>query len=127
MIVKYETAKILRSKGYEEIPRYGQEASLYKAGQHTYYSNYGFLSSPEGYIAAPTQDQTAKWLREEYGIWVEVTVWEPNESNVPFVQVMLKELKKDGLYGTSIDGRHTNYEEALEAGILTALALIKNV
>ena len=74
-IITLETAKLAVEKGFDIIPRYGSIASLYrKDGEHTYYTNYGFMGSgsSDGYIPSPTQALLQKWLRKKHNMNVEV-------------------------------------------------------
>ena len=74
-IIKYKTAVLAKSVGYDKIHRYGQDASLFdKDGEHVMYTNYGFMGSglSDGYISAPTQSQLHSWIRENRGLMISV-------------------------------------------------------
>ena len=69
--VTYEIALALKELGFNEISRFGNEASLYsKDKKFTFYTNYGFMGSglSDGYIKAPLWQQVIDWLREKYNI-----------------------------------------------------------
>jgi hypothetical protein len=128
-IISYETAKLAKEKGFDIIPRYGIEASLYKKdGEHTYYANYGFMYSGlnGGYISAPTQALLQKWLREKHNIHIYV------ETTPRFDKTQGSKWKSDIKYCFQpfkwTTGHYyltDTYEEALEQGLIEALKLIK--
>lgn len=122
-IVSFKTAKTLKKKKFDIIQRYGNEASLYKKnGEHTYYTNYGFMYSGlnEGYISAPTQSFAQKWLREKHNILVVVYPFfnDPSDKDKFWCRVFTPDDKG----GTSM---YDTYEEALEEGLQIGLNFIE--
>jgi len=118
-LISFETAKLAKEKGFDIIPRFGHEASLYdKKSNHVYYSNYGFMYSGlnEGYISAPTQSLLQKWLREIYGIHIQIVkhgnMWD-------YI------IEEDKTPINHNDYMSISYEKALELSLQEALKLIK--
>lgn len=73
--VTYEIALALKDLEFNKISRFGSEASLYNSkGEHVFYSNYGFMYSglSDGYISAPLWQQVIDWLRDKYGLHIEI-------------------------------------------------------
>ena len=66
-------------------------------------------------IDAPTQSLLQKWLREEHQLYVLINYVNKEQFNWEI------NMFQHGEYGIGFRG---NYEEALEAGLLTALKLI---
>ena len=119
-LISFETAKLANEKGFDVISRYGTEASLYnKNGEHTYYSNYGFMGSglSDEYIYAPTQSLLQKWLREKHNIHLIINVYKDDSYDFILISDLIKEESDDGLY-------YDSYEKALEFGLQEALKLI---
>ena len=72
--VSFETAELLKEKGFNDVPVY------------TYYLSYGgFYMSPmavtnknlyaQGHIAAPTLQMAIKWLREVHNLFIFISTW----------------------------------------------------
>lgn len=73
--ISFKTAKLAEKKGFDLVQRFGNVALLYsKSGQRVPYTNYGFMYSGifDGYISAPTQTFLQNYLREKYGIHIEI-------------------------------------------------------
>lgn len=69
--VSYETAKLLKEKGFAEICRYaygGNEDNEFE------YWNSNDTNEPESIISKPTISITAKWLRKTHNIFIEISV-----------------------------------------------------
>lgn len=117
--VSFETAKLLKEKGFNEVPVY------------TYYLSYGgFYLSPmavtnkdlyaHGHIAAPTIQMAMKWLREVHNLHVEVY-----RTACGYLYIISKVPTGSDLYtdGDAYDGDDENsgqwstYEKACEAAI----------
>lgn len=122
-LVSFEIAQLLKEKGFSHM-----EANCY-GDNMCYQLPEGNLinalkgNTVTGYVLAPTLSLAQKWLREKYQILVEV--WHNNHSVLP---------KSEGRYTVEVGEMFTDfltvdkfvtYEEALSAGILEALKLIK--
>jgi glycerol kinase len=70
-------------------------------------------------IYAPTQEQTQKWIREKYGIHVEIY------SNASGWGWILTKINGTGMMEIEDDIFFDSYEEALEVGLNKALEFIK--
>jgi len=117
--IKFETAKLAKEKGFNITQRYGMIASLYdKDGNHTYYANYGLMSSGlnDGYISAPTQAALQKWLREVHNI----NVWV--EHGVKNTRGITHDVVISGR--GCLRGGFKEYEDAMEFGLVEGLNLI---
>ncbi|MFA5395487.1 MAG: hypothetical protein WC346_05640 [Methanogenium sp.] len=123
-IVLFQTAKLAKESGFDIIPRYGNNASLYdKYGNHSYYSNYGFMNSGlnDKYISAPTQALLQKWIREEHNI--EFVIKPFHDSSIHKTTYVADPIHIP-TGRTSRIARQDSYEEALEKGLQEALNLI---
>jgi hypothetical protein len=118
-LISFETAKLAKEKGFTEIQDTFFDAITEK-GEN------GFNPSSRRDIERqfnnelffrPTQSLLQKWLREYHGIIVLVGYYDDDEKQW-FYSFPLKprELQEDEYYDT--------YEEALEAGLQTALKKI---
>ena len=149
-LITFETAKLAKEKGFNELVIH-------------YYTPKGYCTESEGYrteklvesnwnngqgnyptmpkdvsCSAPTQSLLQKWLREEHNIEVHVSFspdWKWNDQDEclctnmgyrvdwGFVGIFIKYPKES--YPLERHGFKT-YEEALEAGLQAALELINN-
>lgn len=150
-LISFDTAKLAKEKGFDIStidlwyfkPKYSKKPDLHK-GQTTHMrfkcasksfmgsntSDYeisritieDLLQSPSKYPAekylylAPTQSLLQKWLREKHNIHIN-----PRCQSGKYLYTYVKETKKSFIWG----GSYNTYEEALEAGLLEALKLIK--
>lgn len=107
--VSFETAKLLKEKGFNDVPVY------------TYYLSYGgfYMSSmavtnkklyAQGHIAAPTLQMAMKWLREIHHIAIE-TEWE--HLWYAYIKPMTSKPSEEDYYQCE----SSKYEEACEAAI----------
>lgn len=126
--VSFETAKLLKRKGFDEICRAfwkvwnGETNLCHCNSSHTFeYCHNSMLEqyndAEETNIAAPTLQMAMKWLREVYSIHCDIGYddldWFWNildvSDSVPVEEC--PKMIKDGTAG------HKTYEEACEAGI----------
>jgi len=71
--LNYKLSSELKEIGFNQITRFGNEASLYnKEGKHVFYANYGFMYSGlnDGYIYAPLMQEVFKFFRDIHGLYV---------------------------------------------------------
>lgn len=124
--VSFETAKMLKEAGFDEVCRSAYYATGNSAVMHERNS---MLS--HGYISRPTQALASRWLREVHGIHVVITE-EAYTNGINYLwQVLIYnplsvdcwDNKSTGMYGDN--GEYKTYEEALEAGLKYVLELIK--
>lgn len=108
-LISFETAKLAKEKGFDwkTLKRY-QDNETNPVGNSWYNHN----SAEEqklwntGLYSAPTQSLLQKWLRENYQIDITIEVLSSKEeSKEPFT-------------------KYSNYEEALEQGLIEALKSI---
>lgn len=102
--VSFETAKLLKEKGFDEYCGYYD-----KTGEYWCYNT--FNHNGDEYISAPTLQMAMKWLREVHNIYISISHrFSHNADNdVLFSWYINTDLAADGEYVT--------YEEACEAGI----------
>lgn len=82
-------------------------------------NNHGYLDEHDIFICnAPTQSSLQKWLREKYGIHIEIEINSLNE-----YESCVMDIKSFSPYHLGIG--YPFFEEALEAGLVKALNLIK--
>lgn len=129
-VILLDTAKLARDKGFK-IPcdaryywDYKWKLSLMGVVKCT---NSGDLKDGENVsYCAPTQSLIQKWLRDEHKIYVTVSSIEYGESIIFDYSIK----QKAQIFGFSdIQSKiqeFKTYEEALEAGIIKALNLIKS-
>ena len=122
--VSFETAKLLKDKGFDESCRY-------------YYVNNGNLMFTEEYFhnseikygtytgcicTAPTLQMAMKWLREVHTLFIEITV-DLSDVVYPMYNAKIVNLKTcDNHYVLGYD--RYSYEEAVETAIINCLNLI---
>lgn len=129
-VILLDTAKLARDKGFK-IPcdaryywDYKWQLSLMGAVKCTNSSDLKDRGSVS--YSAPTQSLIQKWLRDEHKIYVTVSSIEDGESIIFDYSIK----QKAQIFGFSdIQSKiqeFKTYEEALEAGIIKALNLIKS-
>lgn len=118
-IVYYKTAKLAKEKGFNGRSNY----YYIKSKTKLHYSNFHQLHLYDN-IAAPTQSNLQKYLREKHNIIVEVLIFDKGflEMNKFCYQYRVYNNSMDWITGLEFK----TYEEALEKGIYTALNLIKD-
>ena len=116
--VSFETAKLLKEKGFDDVPVY------------TYYLSYGgFSLAPmavtnkdlyaHGHIAAPTLQMAMKWLREVHNIFIDISSrFSKNADKDVCFSYSCKKLIDTYKSSYEIgDGEGLNYEQACESAI----------
>ena len=110
--VSFDTAKLLKEKGFNDVPVY------------TYYLSYGgFYLSPmavtnkqlyaQGHIAAPTLQMAMKWLREKR-IFITLNIIGFNLNDLP---VWNFDIWRNNNHEYRSSDYFDSYEQACEAGI----------
>ena len=121
MIVSYETAKLVKEKGYEQdiYPCYADDGMI-----HTW--AYFTITNPDsGMYYAPLQCELQKWLRD-MGMYVllEETETYSLRTGIGFYYKIIKVKDKEHLRLDCSMYFYKTYEEALEAGLKEGLRLI---
>jgi len=118
-LIEFETAKLAKEKGFEEFSN-----KVYNQFGKLFIFNSGLLQNHER-ILAPTQSLLQKWLREEK----DMNVWlKPHYGEVNGLITNNWSVYVDDFYGHHLITDYIyihGYEEALEAGLIAALKLIK--
>lgn len=127
-LISFETAKLAKEKGLSILQMFGWITKFYhprtksllalgRTGKCKIYSLY----------YAPSQSLLQKWLREEHNL--NIVIMTSINTNNKF-EVSIEEIVKQ--FGTDMtdsvyckDVEYDTYENALEAGLLEALKLIK--
>jgi hypothetical protein len=125
-IVKFETAELAYSKGLPRFLNSSNDLPCYKISNKSFvnYHVHTTLPNKEEYLYAPTQSLLQKWLRDEYGVYVEINCYTDSEhiSDKTF-RILIISIKYQYIIKSFEMGK---YEEALEAGLFESLKLIKN-
>jgi len=137
-LVSFETAKLAKEKGFniccsyasynnlEEL--YYHSASNYEGGDSITYED--LIQNSYSNYPASTQSLLQKWFRDIHNIHINITrVYAYNKTPAIFVGWNIyiggKDFETDyEINNTLISKYFSNYEEALEVGLLEALKLI---
>ena len=122
--VSFETAKLLKEKGFDEYGFNGYIKYKYVKEFDTYLqtSEYVDYNFKKYYYPCPTLQMAMKWLREVHNIFIGISVCERYENKtdlepiVMFFFELLNLKEKQIINGYSQEYVHT-YEEACEAAI----------
>ena len=111
--VSYETAKLLKDKGFDEpcLMCYTSDKKLGNYGHYKSYKNSDVFA-----LTAPTIQKAMKWLREVHNIDIDVSIEYNNSKKVYYYSI----LKKTVIWDIDCLHSETNfdsYEEACEASI----------
>ncbi len=126
--VSFETAKLAKEKGYNELCCTIYKNGLLKIHKSHNGNNYSNLISNKGLsgkcFSAPTQALLARWLREKHNMCVEV-----NFTSYGFVWCVRNTNNTEDNYGSGESGPNKNgtwdnYEGAKESGLQEALKFI---
>lgn len=98
--VSFNTAKLLKEKGFDEYCGYYSSD-----GEYWGYRTYNHRS--KDYISAPTLQMAMKWLREAYNITIGITF---------SYGIISYEIQKNGEFITSVGSGRT-YEQMVEEAI----------
>lgn len=139
MVIKFETAKLVKEKGFNEpvFYYYSSDGSLNKLieesnGEREYYFEYeDFLESYNDFnlkvqvYSACTQSALQKWLREKHNIHILMNAGMHNGKEQTFYCNVV--LFGKNLYKSKFKSKTSmySYEEALEKGLIEALKLIE--
>jgi len=119
MIIQFETAKLLKEKGFEQdiYPCYADDGKI-----HTW--AYFSISNPNSnsYYAVE-QYLIQKWLREVHNIHINIK-HRPHSQSFCFTITGKYQDVNDGELVNSIFSKYKTYELALEAALQEALKLI---
>lgn len=124
--VSFDTAKMLKNKGFDEFCRYTYMENENSVGI-TVSTN---SKLPKEVYSMPTLWEAQKYLREKHNCYIQIT-YEAYKTRVNYlVQVLFYEPNDDdcwsnestGMYGDNAEFK--TYEEALNFGILEALKRI---
>lgn len=111
--VSFETAKLLKEKGFDEecVCYYDAEGGFNSHTINTSFVNHEFSN----YFTAPSQQMAMRWLREDHGIFIQI---DKEMGGTRYVASLWKEDWYLGrVYGNTV---FQTYESAAEFGIRAA-------
>ena len=117
--VSFDTAKLLKEAGFDEVCR----SAYYATGNSAVMYERNSMLSPS-YVSRPTQALAARWLREVHRIHI-FSNYFFEDGRWFYVIVDLKESHEVRAIHPDIRSYQSN-EEALEAGLQEAIKLIKS-
>ena len=103
----YEVAKLLKEKGFDTFKPYGWDEKLFDK-EHPRNFSLGF-DSKEHWISCPTHQMAMKWLREEYGISIEISAL----NRYRWVYTIYR-LFEERVVEVWNDGTYVSYEDAID-------------
>jgi len=103
--VSFEIAKLLKEKGFNEPTwtRYEDDNEV------IFGDKYDWNNSPMGQISAPTHQMAMKWLREEYGISIEISALKRHQWVYTIYRLLEKKVAE-----VWNDGTYVSYEDATD-------------
>ena len=116
--VSFETAKLLKEKGFDENCSRSYVKDKLAVSQGFNNSYYATMYSDDSYrpISAPTLQMAMKWLREKWGVQIEITIVGTNTWESPTKWMYgFRCQTKDVIDRGNTD--FSSYEEACEAAI----------
>ena len=124
--VSFDTAKMLKNKGFDEFCRYTYMENENSVGI-TVSTN---SKLPKEVYSMPTLWEAQKYLREKHNCYIQIT-YEAYKTGVNYlVQVLFYELNDDDCWSNKSTGKYgdnaefDSFEDALSFGILEALKRI---
>ena len=116
-LIKFETAKLAKSKGFFN------GFLLYKENGEIWSTC--FIGEDERKLfSAVSQSVLRKWLRDEHGIDIEVRPSRVIRSNKAIGYTTNILTPKEEKWNWDLGGVHTTYEEALEVSLTEAIKLL---
>ena len=115
--VTFDTAKLLKEAGFDEVCR----SAYYATGNSAVMYEKNSMLSP-GYVSRPTQALAARWLREVYNVAIYSLYDDDMEQWFYVVDAFTKNPVINGFQSGS---EYDDYESAFEDGLREAIKLIK--
>ena len=123
-IIKFETAKLAKEKGFiwdVKEAYYADKDELSKRMREECWDGYPVNTEDEAYLAAPTQEQLKKFIREERGVHIEI-----GRNASGYYWVMCKsdggtDLGYSDFSGPNASGVWDKYEDAFEDALQVQL------
>jgi hypothetical protein len=109
--VSSEVAKLLKEKGFSELcNRYlNSQFNEMRTVGDIWIMDFNSISEENEYISIPTQQMAVAWLREKYGISIEISAL----NQYQWVYAIYK-LLKDSVAEVWNDGTYVSYEDATD-------------
>ena len=115
--VSFDTAKMLKEAGFDEVCR----SAYYATGNSAVMHERNSMLSP-GYVSRPTQALAARWLREVYNVAIYSLYDDDMEQWFYVVDAFTNNPVINGFQSGS---KYDDYESAFEEGLREAIKLIK--
>ena len=115
--VSFETAKLLKEKGFDEKVFTYYEDEVLKDGIW-----YEWNRSPFGHVAAPTNQMAMAWLREVHKVLIVIDAYHADhwEGYIDCFEIRIYSHASTIIVPNEI-AYHTDYEDAVEAAIKYSL------
>ena len=132
-LINFETAKLAKEKGFDEVCYYLHHPEYGIVDNSKYHKNskLNIGDDKTEYVTAPTQSLLQKWLRESHNLYVEsYHDLTPGGERIQYYTnwgfIQQKDIKGNSNVNGSYDEYEDwkTYEEALEEGLQKALKLI---
>jgi len=120
--VSFETAKLLKEKGFDESCY-----QKYDSDEELSFNHVGYINSEKPcedfYALAPTLQMAMKWLREVHDIYIDISIYVITKNTLKYnINVYYKKHKNDSMYlGIHLTKEYTKYEKACETAVLYCL------
>lgn len=121
-LIKFETAKLAKEKGFDEMCQYLYSTLKGREGQLL--PELSGTMGQSNRILVPTQSFLQKWIREKYDIHVNPQPYHETADHTNDITGYYMGDIEHGARGKILyvgDDNYSTYEEALEAGLLKAL------
>ena len=120
-IITFETAKLAKEKGFNEICEYGyfdrDDEIILDISDHNNSDNLD--------ISAPTQALLQKWLREKQNIHNKIHSYNSDRVGYEIYKMIIRDTCNDYFKHINDTKALNSYEEALEKGLIEALKIVK--
>lgn len=123
-LANLELSKLAKDKGFDWEVRDSYSLNP-KSNNHLIDEDYLEDWNSVGAVSAPSLSLLQKWLREVHNIDIEVSIYGILHKKPEGYKVTVYSIKTV-LFSWKTGGIHKSYEDALEAGLLTALEYIEN-
>lgn len=115
--VSFDTAKLLKEAGFDEVCR----SAYYAPGNSAVMYERNSMLSP-GYVSRPTQALAARWLREKHGLFIEIY---HRVTGYAYFVIKIESNELLAIPTISDKMQFDIYEEAFENALRKAIKLIK--
>lgn len=127
-LITFETAKLAKEKGYEPLYRSTEYVCGFIYDEDDFLTPLECKIQEEDYVRytyylRPTQPELQRWLRDQYKLYVQVSLIEDIVGITESFDVIVASIPKQ-TYVYESNNSLIDYETALEEGLFNALKLI---